>query len=50
MRKDFFSEDLKVRDHLEEPDVDGTINSECFRKTGRRGVDWIHLAQDTVRW
>jgi hypothetical protein len=22
----------------------------CLKETGREGVDWIHLAQDRVKW
>jgi hypothetical protein len=43
-------ENLRERDHLEDPDVDGRIILSCiFRKWGCRGMDWIELAQDRDR-
>jgi len=36
---------------LGDPDVDGRIILRwIFRKWGCGGVDWMELAQDTVRW
>jgi hypothetical protein len=43
----FFSEDLKVRDHSKDTDVDGRITSDCILKeTVWVVVDWSHLAQN----
>ena len=43
----FWWENLKKRDHLEDPGIDGRIISICiFRKWDVGGMDWIELAQD----
>jgi len=42
---------LRERDQLEEPGVDGRIIvSEIFRKRDGDSMDWIDLAQDRDRW
>jgi hypothetical protein len=43
---------LKKRDHMEDPSVDGrTTSSWIFRKcVGGRGMDWIDMAQDRGTW
>jgi hypothetical protein len=42
---------LRGRDHLEDPDVDGRIILRwIFRKWDVGGMDWIELAQDRDRW
>jgi hypothetical protein len=43
---------LKGRDHLEDPRVDGNILNITMnlREIAREGVDWMHLAQNSVQW
>jgi len=42
---------LRVRDHLRDPDVDGRIILRwMFRKWDVRVMGWIDLAQDRDRW
>ena len=45
-----FVGNLKERDHLEDPDIDGRIILKwIFRKWGG-GKDWICVAQNRGRW
>ena len=38
---------LKEKDHLVDPGMDGTVVLKCvIRNTTREREDWIHLAQD----
>ena len=47
----FWWGNLRERDHLEDPDVDGRIILRwIFRKWDGGGMDWIELAQDRDRW
>jgi len=47
----FWWGNLKERDHLGNPDVDGRIILKwIFRKWDVGGMDWIELAQDRDRW
>jgi hypothetical protein len=41
-----FSENLKVRDHLKNLDVDGKIIIEWILQKWQKEVEWIHLVQD----
>jgi hypothetical protein len=46
----FWKGNLRERDHLEGPDIDGSIILRwIFRKWGG-GMEWIDLAQDRDRW
>jgi hypothetical protein len=47
----FWWRNLKERDHLGDPGVDGRIILiSIFRKWGFGGMDWIELADDRERW
>jgi hypothetical protein len=47
----FWWENLRERDHLEDPTIDGRIILRwIFRKWYGVGMDWIELAQDRDRW
>jgi hypothetical protein len=47
----FWWGNLRERDHLDDPDVDGRIIlRRIFRNRDWGGMDWIHLAQDRDRW
>jgi hypothetical protein len=42
---------LRERNHLENPSVDGRIIFKMYLlEEGCRGMDWIELAQDRDRW
>jgi len=46
----FWWRNLRVRDHLEDPSVDGKIILRwIFRKWDVRGMEWIELARDRDR-
>jgi hypothetical protein len=47
----FWWDNLRERDHLEDPGVDGRIILRLiFKKWGVGGIDWFKLAQDRDRW
>jgi hypothetical protein len=42
---------VRERDHLEDPSIDGRIIFKCIlKKWDVVGMDWIDLAQDWDRW
>jgi hypothetical protein len=45
----FWWGNLRERDHLADPDVDGRITMD-LQEVGCGGMDWIELAQDMDRW
>jgi hypothetical protein len=50
---EFWWENLRERDHWEDPGVGGRIIHvlrRIFRKWDVGGMDWIELAQDRDRW
>jgi hypothetical protein len=49
--KQFFGGNLKERDHLGDPGIDGRVILRwIFRKWNVRSMDWIELAQNRDRW
>ena len=46
----FWWGNLRERDHLEEPDVDGNIILRWIFSSWDGGMDWIDLAQGRDRW
>ena len=51
MHTGFWWGDLRKRDHLEDPRVDGRIILRwIFKKGSVGGMDWIVVAEDRDRW
>jgi hypothetical protein len=50
VNKEFWWGNLRERDHLEEPGVDGRIMLRFIFSKWDGGMDWIDLAQDRDRW
>jgi hypothetical protein len=51
MYTNFWSENLKGRDQLEDIGIDGENNIRMDRREIEwKGVDWIHVAQDRNQW
>jgi hypothetical protein len=47
----FWWRNVRERDHLRDPSLDGNIILRwIFRKWDMGGMDWIELAQDRDRW
>jgi hypothetical protein len=47
----FWWENLRVRDHLGDPGIDGRIILRwIFGKLDLGGMDWIEVAQDRDKW
>jgi hypothetical protein len=45
----FWWGDLRERDHLKDPGVDGMMSKWVFKKWDW-GLDWIDMSQDRDRW
>ena len=41
---------LRIRDHFEDPGIDGRIILRWVFRKWDAGLDWIDLAQDRGRW
>ena len=50
MHTGFVWGNLRERDHLEDPGIDGRIILKWIFKKWDKGMDWIDLAQDRDRW
>jgi hypothetical protein len=50
MRTGFGGENLRERDHLENPGLNGSIILRHLQEVGCEGVDWIDLPEDIDRW
>ena len=50
MHTGFWWGNLRKRDHLEDPGLDGRIILKWKLRKLDGGVDWIDLGQDTDRW
>jgi len=47
----FWCGNLRERDHLGDPDLDGRIILKMYlQEVGCGGMDWIELARDRDRW
>jgi len=46
----FLGGNLRERDHLDKPGVDGRIILKYIFKRWNRGMDWIDLDQNWNRW
>jgi hypothetical protein len=46
----FWWANVRERDHLEDPDVDGMIILRWILESGMWDMDWIDLTQDRDRW
>ena len=46
----FWRGNLRERDHLEDPNLDGRIILRCIFRKWDGGLDWIDLAQVRDRW
>jgi hypothetical protein len=50
VNKGFWWVNLRTRDNLEDPGVDGRIILRWIFRKWDGGLDWIDLAQDRDRW
>jgi hypothetical protein len=51
MHTEFLLGDLRERDHLEEPDIDGSFILRCiFSRNGMGVMGWVDLSQKRDRW
>ena len=46
MHAGFWWRNLRERDHLEDPNVDGKVILKCIFRKWDAGVEWIDLAQN----
>ena len=50
MHTGYWWENLRERDHLEDPGIDGRIMLNLIYKKWAGGIDWIDLAKNGDRW
>ena len=50
MHTEFWWRNLRIRDNLEDRDVDGRIIVVCILEKWDGGMNWIGLVQDRDRW
>jgi hypothetical protein len=50
MHTGFGGGNLREREHLEDPGIDGKIILRSIFRKWDGGMDWIDLAQDRTRW
>ena len=46
----FWWGNLREKHHLEDPGIDGRAILRCIFRSGMRGMDWLDMVQDRVRW
>jgi hypothetical protein len=46
----FWWRNLREKEHLEDPDVDGRTILKCIFRNGMGGMDWIDMVPHKGRW